>query len=375
MVPGLLFIMFVASQYALGMRYPGEAAALRAAFPLIALLVYAVLSAWLLPTLFAGQIFVASQKPDPLAPNSLVPLEPTFGNVTQTLYLALNVIFTVAVAIFITRAAIPYESIIAAYMLGGYVVVGLVFWEFGNRITGLPFPDDLLHSNPGWAIVKQGLGTVPRIQGPFSEPSALAGYTSGIAFCSLWLSIRGYRIMRPNLLLALALVAILLSTSTTGIVTLVVGLPLTLAFALVGSEPGALGRIGKTFGCLLLGGLLTIGPIILLRPTLIDSVNTVVESTLNKGDSDSYNDRSAADIGALDTVGPSYGLGAGWGSYRSSSFIPGMLAEGGVFGIVMVVWLGMRVVRLGTRARRASPLHPGRILVDGFSASLFRSAS
>jgi hypothetical protein len=370
MVPGLLFIAYIFLQYAMGMRYPGEGAAIRAAFPLLLLLFYALMSAWLLPRIFAGSVFVEPQKWDPLGFDPLTPLQPSFGNVTQALYLMINIIFMVAVAIFLTRAAIPYESIIASYLLGGYVVVGLTFWQLGNRAAGIPFPDELLQSNPGWAIVTQVIGTVPRLQGPFSEPAALAGYMAGVALCCLWLSVRGYRIMRPNLLLGLAIATTLLSTSTTGILTIVVGLPFTLALASVGGVPGALGRIGKTVGLLMLSGLLVVVPILVLKPSLIDSVSTVVESTLSKGESDSYKDRSASDAHAIATLGPTFGLGVGWGSARSSSLIPGILANGGIFGAVMVLWFVIRVMRLSARARRASPGHPGQILVNGFTAAL-----
>src|ERR1700712_3423303 len=67
MVPGVLFITYVVTQYALGMRYPGEGAVLRAALPLLALLAYALLSAWYLPDVFAGRILVWPQRPDPFA--------------------------------------------------------------------------------------------------------------------------------------------------------------------------------------------------------------------------------------------------------------------------------------------------------------------
>jgi hypothetical protein len=370
MVPGLLFIAYVVTQYALGMRYPGEGAVLRTALPLLALASYAILSAWLLPDVFGGQVMVQPQRPDPLAAGQFVPLEATFGNVTQTLYLTLDIAFTLCVAIFVTRAAVPYERIVGAYLLGGYVAAGLAFWNFASRVTGVPFPDTVLQSNPGWAIVEQSLGSVPRVQGPFTEPSALAGYMCGIAICCLWLNVRGYRIMRPNLLLVLAVVSTLLSTSTTGILMLAVGLPLTLLIGSVGGDPAAIGRIGKTFAILALVGGIAIVPAFMLRPALLDSVGTVVESTLSKGESDSFNERTEWDAGALATVSPTYGLGVGWGSYRSSSLVPGLVANGGVFAILMVVALGIGIARFGARARAASPRHPGRILVDGFTASL-----
>jgi hypothetical protein len=369
-VPGLLFIVYIISQYAAGMRYPGEGRVFRALLPLLLLLFYAVMSAWLLPDAFAGRLMVSPQKQDPLLPGVFVPLQSTYGNVTQPLYLALNITFTVAVAIFLTRTKIPYQSIIAAYLLSGYVAVALVFWQFGSRITGVPFPDDLLQSNPGWAIVKQAIGSVPRIQGSFTEPTALAGYMCGIAFCCLWISVRGYRILRPNLLFTLALASILLSTSTTGIITVLVGLPLTFVAASLGGGRAALSRIGRSVGLLLLGAVIAVGPILLLRPALLGSVEAVIEATLSKGESDSYRERSAWDAGALDTFAPTYGLGVGWGSYRSSSLVPGLTANGGLFCITMIIWLIVRVMRLSGRRRATFRSHSGQMLVSGFSASL-----
>jgi len=369
MVPGLLFIAYIIAQYALGMRYPGEKAVFSIMLPMLGFLFYALLSIWVLPQIFQGTVFVWPQKPDPFAPGA-VPLVFNSGNITQSLYLTIDILIAVASAIFVTRRSVPYQKIIRAYMIGGYAVIVLVFWQFAHNMGGVWYPDDVLHSNPGWQIVDQMVGSVPRMQGPFSEPSALAYYLSGVAFCCLWLSIRGYRTMKPNLLLALAIVSVLLSTSTTGIATLAIGLPLVLALASVGGDPGALGRVGKTAGMLVVGGLLVIGPMFILMPRLVDSVNTVVESTLNKGDTESYNDRTATDVGAMATVGETYGLGVGWGSYRSSSLIPGLLANAGVFGLTMVLWQILRLAQAIRRAGSASPGHPGRILVNGFSASL-----
>jgi hypothetical protein len=369
MLPGLLFMANILLQYALGMRYPGEGTVVRAMAPLLYLLFYALLSILLLPQAFEGEIMVFPQRPDEISPG-VVPLEFTFGNVTQSLYLTINVIFAVTVAIFVSRRAIPYKSIIGAYLIGGYIVVVLVFWQLVSQLAGVPFPDDVLHSNPGWAIVDQTVESVHRLQGPFSEPAALAVYLSSLVFCCLWLSVRGYQFMRPNLLLALAIMSVLLSTSTTGIVMLVIGVPLVLGVASFRPDPGAFGRIGKTIGFLLLGSFIVLTPIFLLEPGLVKAVNLVLDSTLNKGESSSFDERTAINDAAFATVAETYGLGVGWGSFRAMSFIPGLLANAGVFGVVMVAWLVWRILRLGARGRAASPAHPGQILVDGFSAAL-----
>ncbi len=129
MLPGLLFITYVVAQYAVGMRYPGESPVFWTMFPMLALLSYALFSAWEMPNAFAGRVMVWPQRADALSPD-FVPLQFAFGNITQSLYLTIDVLFSVSVALFLTRAAVPYDSIIAAYMTGGYIVVGLVFWQF-----------------------------------------------------------------------------------------------------------------------------------------------------------------------------------------------------------------------------------------------------
>jgi hypothetical protein len=351
------------------MRYSAEGAVFWALTPLFALLGYALLSVVVLPDAFAGTIMVSPQKNDPLQPG-FVPLAFSAGNVTQPLYLAMNVVVATATALFMTRPAIPYRRIMSAYLLGGYVVVGLAFWQFASRVAGLPFPSDLLYSNPSWAIVEQVMGSVPRIQGPFSEPAGLAFYLAGLCFCCLWLTAHGHQMMHMTWLLALAILAMLLSTSTTGILTLAVGLPLILVFTAARADGQAIARLGKTAGVLMLAGLLALTPIVIMKPALLDAVSSVVDSTLTKGDSDSFSERTGTDLAALDTLTKTYGLGVGWGSFRSSSLIPGLVANAGVFGIVAVLWLGLRTTRLVLRRRTAGRDHPGHLLVDGFTAAL-----
>ena len=368
MVPGLLLITSVMLQYALGMRYAAEGPVLRAMAPLLALLGYALVSEVVLPDAFAGRIMVWPQRPDALDPR-LVPLAFNSGNITQPLYLAMNVAVAVASAIFVTRRAIPYRSLMNAYLLSGYVAVALAFWQFAARVAGIPFIDDLLYSNPSWAIVEQNLGSVPRIQGPFSEPAGLAFYLSGLCFCCLWLSAQGHRMMCVNLLLPLSILAMLLSTSTTGIMTLAFGLPAMLLLA-GRANRRASARLLKGTVMLVLCGIVVLGPLFVLKPALMDAVGEVVSATLGKGDSDSYSERTGIDAAALASIGPSYGLGVGWGSFRTSSLLPGLLANAGLFGVAMALWLFMRVARLAARAKAALPDHPARSLVDGFSAAL-----
>jgi hypothetical protein len=369
MVPGLLFVVYVVTQYALGMRYPGEGPVLWTMTPLYGLLAYAVFSIFVLPQAFQGKIMVWPQRPDLIDPD-YVPLTFTPGNVTQTLYLVLNVVMSTCAALLVTRSSIPYRGILKAYLLGGYLVVFFAVWQFAARVAGVYFPWDIIQSNPSWAIVKQVIGPVPRIQGTFSEPAGLAFYLSGLFFCCLWLNAQGYRIMRVNVLLGLSMVGMLCSTSTTGLLTLFAGAPLITLFAFLRGDKAAVGRLAKTMIVLLGAGLLLIGPVFILKPSLQNSVNAVYVSTISKGDSQSYQQRSGLDAAAVATVGQTGGLGVGWGSFRCSSLIPGLLANAGIFGLVMVVWLIWRMGIMVQRAKKRAPDHPGRVVVDGFIAAI-----
>jgi len=369
MVPGLLFVGYVVGQYALGMRYPGEGRVLWTLTPLYALVGYAILSIFVLPQAFEGKVMVWPQRPDLINPG-YVPLTFTAGNITQTLYLVLNATIATCAALIATRVAIPYRSLLKAYLAGGYLAVMLAFWQFAYRVAGVWFPSQVIQSNPSWAIVKQSIGPVPRIQGTFSEPAALAFYLSGLFFCCLWLNAQGYRIMRVKLLLVLAILAMLCSTSTTGLATLAAGVPLVMIFAALRGDTAAVGRLTKTVMAVLVTGAVVIGPVFILKPSLQDSVHQVVLSTMSKGDSQSYEERSGLDAAAAATIGQTDGLGVGWGSFRASSLIPGLLANSGVFGVAMVAWLVWRITVLVNRAGRQARGHPGRIVVDGFIAAL-----
>lgn len=369
MVAGLCLIGYVAAQYALGMRYSGEGVVFWTVTPLFLLAVYAVLSVFLFPQIFAGKVMVWPQRPDELTP-TIVPLAFSSGNITQPLYLLLNFATTVAAALFLTRVTVPYQSILRAYLLGGYIVVGISFWQFASRVAGIPFPQSFLYSNPGWAVVDQAMGNVPRIQGPFSEPAALAFYLSGVLFCCLWLGMRGCRVMHSSLLLVLSLGAMLLSTSTTGFAVLLISILLLPAYAALSGQTRCAIRGAKAAAVIIVGAGFVAVLAVLLKPDLFQAFNTILDTTLAKGSSDSFVDRTALDAAALSTIGPTYGLGVGWGSFRPSSFLPGLVANGGIPGVILVLWFVFRVIYGTVRGNTYGTGHPAIMLASGFSAAV-----
>ena len=373
LVPSILFLAYVCGQYTLGMRYPGEKIVIWATTPLIALLCYALFSAVTLPSIFAGTVMVWPQKQDFV---SSIPLAPSAGNITQSLYLTLNILIVIFGAMFLTQARISFALFLKSYLASGYLVVVLSFWQAANRLAGVPFPSDLLYSNPGWAIVEQSMGSIPRIQGPFTEPAALAQYLCGVVYSCMWLSSNGYRVMRPGLLLILSLITTLMSTSTTGILFVVVFVPAMLMYGLV--KKAKQGNIGPALATALawVGGIaFLVFMVLLINPELLSAADVIYQSIVNKQESDSYFERTAINEDAIKAAIATYGLGVGWGSFRAVQFLPGLLANGGVIGLVTVAWFTLRIVSLsrfpGSKSGPAAGGHTERhLVIGGFGAAL-----
>jgi len=113
-----------------------------------------------------------------------------------------------------------------------------------------------------------------------------------------------------------------------------------------------------------LGGVAAVG-ISAFAPEIIANITEVYTGTLNKQESSSYQDRTSADIDSLEATLGTYGLGTGWGSNRSSSLIPGLLASVGVPGMAGLIWFGVGLTRAVKRARRAGGPPDQVMVIDG----------
>jgi hypothetical protein len=368
--PGLAFIGMFAYQRLFRNSTPEERIAAYAVAPMLLFVAAAVAGAFVLPRLFAGMFDVWPQKPDVF--NIAEPLQPNSGNVTQTLYIVVNIAMLFTAALCASDGRTRPTLFVRAYLASGFVVAALCYWQFASNLTGLYYPEEFLHSNPRWTTLSsQSLGAVTRINGPFTEPAALAAYLSGMIFTCLWMLLRGTAGAGVRLLLLMSAGAMLLSTSTTGIIILTVFVPAVLLRSATTRELRVigLGVIGVIAGLLTLFFVASIA-----MPAVVASIeaqaDVIIESTLNKGDSDSGMDRTAKDLSAVSVLVPSIGFGAGWGSVRSSSLIPGILGNAGLPGLVLLAWCGARITRLVRRARRLAPAGEDRAAMDAMTGSV-----
>ena len=369
LVPGIAFLGFIGLQLLLGATYPGQAQVLAITRPFVLVAAWAVVSSFLMPRVFQGTVFVWPEKPEP--PFVLTALAPTSSNINQDCYLILNTALLVTVAMFLTRRGLSLTSFLRAYFNSAYLAAGIAVWQFASKLAGVPYPEDLFYSNPGWSILtQQQIGAMPRINGSFPEPSSLGSYMGAIVCATGWQLLQGHRNPMLPRLFVIGLLTMMLSTSTTGFAVLALAITGVLALALLTGQTRMMASILR-LGIPL---MLLIGVIYVTAATFVPQVNNSVadifSATLTKQDSDSYNGRTSTDLDSLMVAVDTFGLGAGWGSNRSSSLIPGVLSALGVPGLVGFFWFGVIVTRRVRRARRSGCAREHLFVIDGCCGAL-----
>ncbi|MFT9016019.1 MAG: hypothetical protein ABF990_09825 [Acetobacter sp.] len=369
MVPAMAFMSYVALQWAMGVRYPGDRAVMALCFPFLLVVTWALLGSIVMPRLFMNEVMVWPQKGDSVGGRVL--LAPSFGNISQDIYLIVNASFLVIAARFLTRSDVHIDRLYRTFLLGGWCVVVICLWQLAHRLAGVPYPDTFFYSNPGWSVLKtQTAGPMPRINASFSEPAACATFLSEVLFSSVWIVLNGYRTMQAKWLIPASALALACTTSTTGFITVAAGLCLLPLAALASGANRLLGNIMR----LLMGGAVVLGfgvlVVVTLAPQVVPAVQFVYESTADKKQSQSYQDRSQVDRDSLALVAQTYGLGVGWGSNRASSLLPGILSNTGLVGGFGLMIFNMTLLRAAVRARRAVPPGPERMVIEGVLPAL-----
>ncbi|AQS84639.1 MAG: hypothetical protein ABF876_06925 [Acetobacter aceti] len=369
LVPGLAFLSYVSLQKMLGARYPGQKEVMYLSAPMIFNGAWAVFGSLVMPRLFHNEVLVWPQKAD--AAGVQVLLAPSFGNISQDGYLVVNIILMIFGAQYLTRPLIDMRKFYGAFVLAGWLVVFIAFWQFASRMAGVPFPKEFFYSNTAWTVLDgQMAGPVPRINGSFTEPSACATYLAGVMFSCIWLTIKGYTFPTIKPLIIASTLGLCLTTSTTGFVTVAIGMIL-LPFMVVATGAGRLlGRLAQfaMIGAVVVGvsGLM----VVTFAPQVVAGVQRVSEGTASKKDSASYKERTQADTDAMAACMGTYGLGTGWGSNRSSSLVPGLLASVGIIGCVALLMFDIRLMLAAKAALNAAPGGDYSLVIEGFIAAI-----
>ncbi len=355
----LLLLIFLVSTY-LFPRRTGKAgdsfkgADKRAEELVLLFTAYAALSAFLCPILFEGTLYSNPKV------GSNVPLRWETGHLNQLLYLFLCVGLYFAVS---RRASALQVQQALDWYVGGNILACLIgFYQLLCLRTGIPFPSEFLHTNPVYGIFEAyDIGGFARINSTFTEASAAAGSLTPALAIVLWRLLE--QATWKNAIIALTLFAgLFLSISTTGYVSFgFLALLCSLLYLFRwGTQTEA--RVIKLFlGCL--GTIVAIAMLVLpsVRLEITDLLNVVIFTKTSTG---SYEERTQWNVDAWQTGLHTHWLGAGWGVCRASSLIPTLFGNIGLPGLLLLIFILVRVFSPAWKTSTTSLQLKGQIMLS-----------
>jgi hypothetical protein len=304
-------------------------------FWLMCLVIYGLLSGFLMPRLMEGSMPIIPLGTSEYANTGFtVPLGPVSGNLTQGIYLVADfACFIMIVAIASTQAGFAtIASALVAYAAGNVLFAVL---DLGTFATGTQWLLDFIRNAQYTLHIEEQIGGLKRIVGSFTEASSFARSTLGaLGFTgTLWLC--GYRPALTGTLALASLALVVLSTSSTGLA----GAPAVLLILYV----TALMRLGfhpsRPFrsAAVMCAPLLVVA--VILAAQLDDEAAKPIRDYIdvlifNKSATDSGIERNSWNTFALQNFLDSYGLGVGLGTVRTSSFPIALLSNVGVPGTI-----------------------------------------
>lgn len=313
---------------------------------------FGVASSIVFPSLFTGiQIYAPKGGIDEQYSTKAV-LGFSLSNIAQALFLVLywiQIIFLLNV-----KKINLLRTVVKTYFASGLVVLFFCFYQLLSVLTGVYYPREIISNNETYGLAAAGdtYSFLPRISSTLTEPSMFAMFMSAF---SCWVYLRflragsGYPRLRWALLLLAALVALLLSASTTGYLSFVVFL---FAHTLI-SLFTAVGKGKRKAVMYLFGG---IGAAMLAVYMFVPGADVILDAVLfEKGQSDSSIHRIAADQFAISILQETHYLGAGLGSTRPSSFVTFLLSNVGIVGFGFALMTGATSYWLGRVAAQVAP--------------------
>lgn len=296
---------------------------------------FSLVSAYLMPRLFAGETFVFPVRS--LTASTMARLEPTTANLTQSIYFAGNLICFVV--IFGYASSYTGQARLARAALG-CAILNLIFvvLDLTTYYTGTA---ELLSfmRNASYAVMSEGEEAgFKRIVGSFTEASSFSYATIGYFGLTsrLWfLNVKPRLTFTVSVLLLLALV---FSTSTTAYV----GIATLLGILFVDNTIRIMRGTATRQMMWYVSGV----PIVLFLLVLVVALNDdwshsiismLDHMVLNKMSTASGVERSSWNIQALQNFKDTLGFGVGNGSLRASSFPMAMIASLGIIGTPMYV--------------------------------------
>lgn len=310
--------------------------------------VYAVFSAVIFPRLFLGQTTMLVPIEGVVTE---VPLTPSPGNITQSAYFVLGVLAFFAVRISLLNPS-QMDVVRRGFLTFAGVHVALGIVDLAGKFAGL---GDILADirTANYALLTNAeVSGFFRISGGFPEASSYSATSLAcIAFTFTYWRVAGSKVALGLTLILFGL--LVLSTSTTayaGLAALVFLGAVSIGFTFFS------GRIkvqDVILFVVLTTGLAVALTAYLLNEKMFDPIIEMLRiMVLEKADSESGKERAYWNYQSMQAFLDTDGIGIGFGSSRSSSWLISVFSQMGVLGGLMIAALGAAILR-GTAGLRA----------------------
>ncbi len=317
----------------------------RAAVWLGLLVVWGFVSAVLMPRAFAGQTQIMTV--DRTAAEldvRLHQLHPVSGNLTQPAYLFGGFLVFVAMrALLLDRSRTRWLRDAVLLLAALNVFAG--FLNLAEYWLGFPQLLPYLRTANYAVFEAYAEAGLVRIQGTFSETSAFSAFTLPLFAFSTSCSLNGERPFYSGALALASLALLLISTSGTAytglaIYLVLLGLSLGVRSLRGGPSPGAI--IVAAVSLVLLATC----SVLCFAPQLLEKFSEFFEFTvLDKLQSQSGVERTSWNQQAWNNFTDTWGIGAGLGSARASSFVLVLLSNLGVIGVLLFLGFSYELMR------------------------------
>lgn len=307
-----------------------------AGFWFLVTLSYGIISALIMPRLFAGATDVFAIGKTDLGTTQILstPLAPVSGNVTQSLYFAADFLcfltFSAYAASGRNLLLLAKAVIVCTLTDVAFAVIDLVTY-YTNTTELLAFMRNADYS----MLVGAGVNGFKRIVGSFPEASTFAGFTIGLFAATLNFWMYGVYARAAGLAAAASFICLLFCTSSGGYFGLVAFLACQYVICFMQIATHSAPRNASFFIIGLPFAIAVAALAVFSYTPAFETVSQLIDATLtNKLDSDSGIERASWNAQAMQAFWATSGLGAGIGSVRSSSWIVAVLSSIGVLGAI-----------------------------------------
>lgn len=345
--PADLFILFYSLRL-VSMRHGGGLLAAEVA-PSRPLFIFALLNLWICgaalvtPRLFDSATYVYSLSRAPDA-DGMSLLHPTSGNISQVVY-AMGGFAVACVTCAYARRPGGYSALLSALVVVTSLDLGFALLDLVTSATHTGFVLDLIHTANYAFLTADELGGVKRISGSFSEASAFASFSLMLLGVNFPLYVMRVRPRFTGIASAMLAALIALSTSSSGYLGLAVFLVGFMIYVPVATVLWMRRRAIAIAVTMLCAGVFLGSCVFLFLPAVATTIKTIIsESVLNKAASDSAIERSSWNQQGWQVFLDTYGVGAGIGATRTSSYLVLLLSNLGAIGFTLFFATLARVV-------------------------------